>query len=183
MLTPDEIESRRAYLASLSTGDGPLQPDAPFASVNKRRWFRSVNGVRTPTIARLRLHEQILEEWRVSNPDVVRERSAILMAGPPGAGKSSTHERLFHGRDQRQWRELDADIFKRHLLEAAVADGTLQELLPPELRSIRLPVRPSSAIARSKVSSSSPPTRTASTEVSDRVRADAVPSHVPTRDV
>ncbi len=135
MLTPDEIESRRAYLASLSTGDGPLQPDAPFASVNKRRWFRSVDGVRTPTIARLRLHEQILDEWRVSNPEVVRERSAILMAGPPGAGKSSTHERLFHGRDQRQWRELDADIFKRYLLEAAVADGTLQELLPPELRS------------------------------------------------
>ncbi|PTR32248.1 hypothetical protein C8K36_1011300 [Rhodococcus sp. OK519] len=68
MLTPDEIESRRAYLASLSTGDGPLQPDAHFASVNKRRWFRTIDGVRTPRIARLRLHEQILEQWRMSKP-------------------------------------------------------------------------------------------------------------------
>ncbi|NKS54418.1 AAA family ATPase [Rhodococcus hoagii] len=135
MLTPDEIESRRAYLASLSTGDGPLQPDAPHSTVNNRRWFRHVDGLLTPTAARQRLHERILAQWRVSNPDVARGRSAILMAGPPGAGKSSTHERLFHGRDQRQWRELDADVFKRYLLEAAVADGTLQELLPPGLRS------------------------------------------------
>ncbi|MDT2006221.1 AAA family ATPase [Rhodococcus opacus] len=54
--------------------------------------------------------------------------------GATGGGKSSTHERLFHGHDQRQWRELDADVFKRYLLEAAVEDGTLQELLPPDLR-------------------------------------------------
>ncbi len=57
------------------------------------------------------------------------------MAGPPGAGKSSTHERLFHGRDQQQWCELHADVFKRYLFESAVADGTLQELLPSDLRS------------------------------------------------
>lgn len=57
------------------------------------------------------------------------------MAGPPGAGKSSTHDRLFHGRDRRRWRELDADVFKRYLLEAALDEGTVDELLPPQLRA------------------------------------------------
>ncbi|MEE2061601.1 zeta toxin family protein [Rhodococcus artemisiae] len=135
MLTPDEIEDRRIYLASLSTGDGPLQPDAPHATVNNRRWFRRIDGAPVPTSARRRLHEQILEQWRAANPHVARERSAIVMAGPPGAGKSSTHEHLFRGRDPRRWRELDADVFKRYLLEAALADGTFEELVPPELRA------------------------------------------------
>ncbi|MFD6896204.1 hypothetical protein ACFWB0_16840 [Rhodococcus sp. NPDC060086] len=127
MLTSAEIDSRRIYLTSLSTGGGPLQPDAPHATVNNRRWFRRIDGAPVPTSARRRLHEQILARWRTSNPYVARERSAIVMAGPPGAGKSSTHDQLFRGRDQHRWRELDADVFKRYLLEAALADGTLDE--------------------------------------------------------
>jgi len=42
---------------------------------------------------------------------------------------------LFGGRDRRRWRELDADVFKRSLLEAALDEGTVHELLPPELRA------------------------------------------------
>ncbi|MGU3587382.1 hypothetical protein ACLBYD_30090 [Rhodococcus sp. C26F] len=135
MLIPTDIDARRAYLASLSTGDGPLRPDAPHATVNNRRWFRRIDGAAVPTSARRRLHEQILGQWRAANPHVVRERSAIVMAGPPGTGKSSTHDRLFHGRDRRRWRELDADVFKRYLLEAALGEGTVDELLPPQLRA------------------------------------------------
>ncbi len=46
------------------------------------------------------------------------------MAGPPSAGKPSTHERLFNN----HWRELDFDVFKGYLLEAALTDGSLQEM-------------------------------------------------------
>lgn len=53
------------------------------------------------------------------------------VVGEEPACWSSMHERLFHGWDQRQWRELDAGVFKRYLPEAAVADGTLPQLLPP----------------------------------------------------
>lgn len=70
-----------------------------------------------------------------ANPHVAHERSAIVMAGPPGAGKSSTHDQLFDGRDRSRWRELDADVFKRYLLEAAIDEGALDELLPPEMRA------------------------------------------------
>lgn len=135
MPTPAEIDARRSYLTSLSAADGPLRPDAPHATVNTRRWFRRIDGAPVPTSARRRLHEQILEQWRAANPHVARERSAIVMAGPPGVGKSSTHDQLFGGRDRRRWRELDADVFKRYLLEAALDDGTVEELLPPDLRA------------------------------------------------
>ncbi|KLL95261.1 hypothetical protein NJ76_28210 [Rhodococcus sp. IITR03] len=70
MLIPTDIDARRAYLTSLSTGDGPLRPDAPHATVNNRRWFRRIDGAPVPLSARRRLHEQILEQWRAANPHV-----------------------------------------------------------------------------------------------------------------
>ncbi|MBP1157967.1 MULTISPECIES: hypothetical protein [unclassified Rhodococcus (in: high G+C Gram-positive bacteria)] len=56
------------------------------------------------------------------------------LAGPPGAGKSSAHEHLFSGGDRTHWRELDSDVFKGYLLEAAIDNGSLQEMLPENLR-------------------------------------------------
>ncbi|MGW4482030.1 zeta toxin family protein [Rhodococcus triatomae] len=135
MLTPADIDARRQFLESQSTATGPLNVNAPGATVNNRLWFRRTGDTILPTAARRRLHRQIIDRWQASNPHVVRNRSAIIMAGPPGAGKSSTREHLFSGRDERQWRDLDADEFKRELLEHALADGTLQQLLPEDLRA------------------------------------------------
>lgn len=129
-----EPEDRRAFLESLSTAGGPLTIDAPHASVNDRRYFRRINGELVPTRERLRLHERILNEWRGSRKEVGRGRSAILMAGPPGAGKSTAQHQLV-GDALTRWRHLDADEFKRRLLSAAVEGGSLQELLPDDLRN------------------------------------------------
>ncbi|MFI5436402.1 AAA family ATPase [Rhodococcus baikonurensis] len=133
-MSSSEPEDRRVLLESLSTADGPLTIDAPHASVNDRRYFRRINGELVPTRERLRLHERILNEWRGSRKEVARDRTAILMAGPPGAGKSTAQHQLVGGALTR-WRHLDADEFKLRLLGAAVADGSLQELLPEELRA------------------------------------------------
>jgi hypothetical protein len=129
-----ELEDRRVLLESLSTAGGPLTIDAPHASVNDRRYFRRIYGELVPTRERLRLHERILNGWRGSRKEVARDRTTILMAGPPGAGKSTAQHQLVGGVLTR-WRRLDADEFKLRLLEAAVADGSLQELLPEELRA------------------------------------------------
>jgi hypothetical protein len=135
VLTPDEIDARRIFLEAMSAEGEPLNTDAPHASVNNPLWFQRIDGRLQATPDRADLHEQILEQWVSSNPHVARERSAILKAGPPGAGKSSANAQLFHGRDEDRWRDLDADVFKRYLLEAAVADGTLQQLLPEDYRA------------------------------------------------
>ncbi|GCE38833.1 hypothetical protein Rhow_002357 [Rhodococcus wratislaviensis] len=128
------FEDRRAFLASLSSPGGPLTIDAPHATINDRRYFRRIQGEPVPTRARLRLHERILADWRASRTQVRRDRMGILMAGPPGAGKSTAQAHLVGERAQG-WRHLDADEFKLRLLAAAVADGSLQQLLPEELRA------------------------------------------------
>ncbi|MDI9979492.1 zeta toxin family protein [Rhodococcus sp. IEGM 1307] len=120
--------------ASLSTPGGPLTIDAPHATINDRRYFRRIDGEPVPTRPRLRLHERILADWRASRTQVRRDRVSILMAGPPGAGKSTAQAHLVGGRAQG-WRHLDADEFKLRLLATADADGSLQQLLPEELRA------------------------------------------------
>ncbi|MFE7421123.1 zeta toxin family protein [Rhodococcus sp. NPDC057529] len=133
MPTP-EVEDRRAFLASLSAPGGPLTIDTPHATINDRRYFRRIKGDPIPTRARLRLHERILTDWRSSRTQVRRDRVSILMAGPPGAGKSAAQAHLV-GEHPQGWRHLDADEFKLRLLTATVADGSLQQLLPDELRA------------------------------------------------
>ncbi|WP_213571031.1 zeta toxin family protein [Rhodococcus sp. USK13] len=133
-MPPPEFEDRRAFLASLSIPGGPLTIDAPHATINDRRYFRRIKGDPVPTGARLRLHERILADWRASRTQVRRDRVLILMAGPPGAGKSTAPAHMVGGRAQG-WRHLDADEFKLRLLQAAVEDGSVQQLLPEELRA------------------------------------------------
>jgi len=130
----DELEQRRALLTSLSEPGGPLTIDAPHATINDRRYFRMVDGEPVPTPARRDLHARILAQWNSSQSNIQRNHRAVLMAGPPGAGKSSAQAELL-GDQVEQYRLLDADEFKRQLLEEAVADGSLQEMLPPELRT------------------------------------------------
>ncbi|TQC40143.1 hypothetical protein EEB14_56280 [Rhodococcus sp. WS4] len=129
-----EFEDRRAFLTSLSTPGGPLTVDAPHATINDRRYFRRIDGEPIPTRTRLRLHERILADWRASRTQVRRDRVSILMAGSPGAGKSTAQAHLV-GERARGWRHLDADEFKLRLLAAAVEDGSLQQMLPEELRA------------------------------------------------
>ena len=85
-----EFEDRRAFLTSLSTPGGPLTIDAPHATINDRRYFRRIKGEPVPTRPWLR----ILADWRASRTQVRRDRVGILMAGPPGAGKSTAQAHL-----------------------------------------------------------------------------------------
>ena len=125
-----EFEDRRAFLTSLSTPGGPLTVDAPHATINDRRYFRRIKGEPVPTRPWLR----ILADWRASRTQVRRDRVGILMAGPPGAGKSTAQAHLV-GEHPQGWRHLDVDEFKLRLRAAAVEDGSLQQFLPEVLQA------------------------------------------------
>lgn len=58
-------------------------------------------------------------------------RSAIITAGPPGVGKTSSLR--LEVSDLGSYRILDADIVKDYLIEQAIADGTYDDLLQREL--------------------------------------------------
>jgi hypothetical protein len=133
-MTPEE---HYQHLLSLSQTDGALSSQSSFATVNQSQLFqRTASGYR-PTGKRQSLHDGILRRF-LSVQEVLRyDRRAIVMAGPPGAGKSSTMIKAISdmGRSANQYAVIDPDVFKRELLSAMVADGSIKDLVPPELEA------------------------------------------------
>ncbi len=110
----------------LSKPGQALAPDAPTATINNPAWW--VDGEVTP--ARRRLHRRLLTEARAAAPDVEQKRQAIILAGPPGAGKSTVLDDLL-GEHRSAYLIVDADEFKRALLHEAQADGSYDAWLMP----------------------------------------------------
>ncbi|WP_260465157.1 zeta toxin family protein, partial [Arachnia propionica] len=63
-------------------------------------------------------------------PEVRQERRAVVLAGPPGAGKSTTLQRVLQ-EEVAGFVHVDADEFKSLLLHEAVADGSYESWLKP----------------------------------------------------
>ncbi|MBE5477853.1 hypothetical protein E3G68_005186 [Mycobacteroides abscessus] len=78
-------------------------------------------------IARARFHNRTID-WYLSLQDPPREgRSAIVSAGPPGAGKTTMLKKQMAGLGD--YRFIDADVIKDHLIEQALTDGIYDHLL------------------------------------------------------
>lgn len=124
MLTEDQIATHRESLRALCGPGGDLRLDSPHATMSNPRWF---SDAKTPRRARLELHERLQE--RFSADDAPTEGRALILAGPPGAGKSTIFEKLFTA---GEWRVLDPDRFKIDLLREAVDDASYGAFLKPE---------------------------------------------------
>lgn len=123
----DEIQRHVDAVRALAKPGAALGPDAPTSSMANPRWW--VDG--EPTPSRERLHRALREEIRNAAPDVRQERRALVLAGPPGAGKGGVKGDVL-GDALETYRNIDADVFKEKLLDAAVRDGSLEEWLKPD---------------------------------------------------
>ncbi len=126
-MTPTDAhrETVRAY----SRPGGPLDPAGPNATTANPRWFFG-HDVRRRTRERRALHRRLLDEARAEHPAARAERRAIVLAGPPGAGKSTVLRDVL-GVDASAWVTIDADEFKHKLLREALADGSYEDFLKP----------------------------------------------------
>ncbi len=124
---------------------GGLDPKGTNASISNRQWFTEW-GV--PNKQREELHNRILRQTLGPQLSVgqVDPPIAILLAGPPGSGKSSARRALFDASDERitgglnssDFVTIDADSIKEQLLDAAERDGSLQSfLMPPEAKELQ----------------------------------------------
>lgn len=111
----------------LSKPGQALAPNAATATTNNPAWW--VGG--QPTLTRDLLHERLIDEARAAAPDVEQQRRAIVLAGPPGAGKSTVLADVL-GEHRGKYLVIDADEFKRSLLREAQADGSYDQWLMPD---------------------------------------------------
>ncbi|TDO54418.1 zeta toxin [Kribbella sp. VKM Ac-2527] len=127
----DQLDNRRQQLEALSGKDGPLSSRSPQASVQNRAWFGDDGR---PTPQRALLHQRIVEEYLAESPDVPRNKQAVVIVGPPGAGKSGVRADIMADTRTRpeQWRHLDPDAFRDRLLDSMNRDGSLSKVVQPE---------------------------------------------------
>lgn len=64
------------------------------------------------------------------------ERRALVLAGPPGAGKTSRREQALAalGEDPAGYVVIDSDVFKGFLIREALRDGSWPQLVPDSVR-------------------------------------------------
>ena len=130
----EEARRHREVLERLSGPDGPLQPNSRYATVNDPEHFSAGH----PRPERAELHNDIIQDFFQDHPDAAKNREALVMAGPPGAGKSTVSDEVIasSGGQPEQWIPISADDFKTRLLERAASDGSLERMVPSEISSL-----------------------------------------------
>jgi len=116
--SPDLRARVAAELTTLSAPGAPLHRDSDLSTA--RLYPRG-------DIGRARFQRDTID-WYLSqaNPRL-GSRTAIITAGPPGAGKSA----LLRARiaDLDEYRIIDPDIIKDHIIRQAIADGIYDSLM------------------------------------------------------
>lgn len=106
--------AHRDAVRVLCRAGGPLDTAGANATTANPRWFFG-RDVELATPQRAQLHRRLIAEARAEFPEARVDRRAIVLAGPPGAGKSTVLRNVL-GLDKGAWLVVDADEFKQKLL-------------------------------------------------------------------
>lgn len=125
------IDAHRESVRALAKPGHALAPDSTNATVNNPQWFSGSGDRLRPRDERRLLHMKLKSEYVEKYPTVRQERRAVVLAGPPGAGKSTILETVL-GDKRADYLTIDADEFKRALLHEALRDGSYEARIVPD---------------------------------------------------
>lgn len=117
-----------------------LSTNAPTATINNPAWFKHTQGALIVTESRKDLHFCIYETLLAGYQPAQQTPTSILLAGPPGSGKSTSLNTIFasqdnqitNGLDRSDFVVIDADEIKSLLIDQARKDGTLESFIKSE---------------------------------------------------
>lgn len=135
MSDDEAVELHRKLVIELSKPGQALSANTAHETVRNPDWFTEL-GPNTwePRAARRQLHNRLIAQQQEAAPNARNDREAIVLAGPPGAGKSTVLKSIL-GDKRDQYLVIDADEFKHALLRQAQQDGTYEtKIKPPEIR-------------------------------------------------
>src|SRR5699024_8010670 len=125
----EEQQRHISLVRELSMPGRALNATGPTATVNNPAWLHLSTGV--PRRERAQLHARLKQAVMERYPEAKDGRRALVLAGPPGAGKGSGAQAVL-GDDHDSFVTVDADEFKNLLLREALADGSYEVGIKPD---------------------------------------------------
>ena len=131
MADDQEITEHLKTIAQLNEPGEVLANDSPFISVRNPDWFEEVAPGSWKAIGeRDQLHRRLIDRELLAAGGAQAQRQAVVLAGAPGAGKSSLLRELLGGHED-DYVVIDADEFKANLMREAQEDGTYEGFFKP----------------------------------------------------
>ena len=135
----DRITDTRTHkenIDKLSVQGGPFDAWGPNSTYQKAIDPLSEDFSFTPE--REALHERLLDKYKETHgyDNISSSNKAIMMAGAPGAGKSTTLKRALDGSSDT-YLPIDPDAFKVLLIEEAIKSGEINTFYNiPEVKQL-----------------------------------------------
>ncbi|MDO5645808.1 MAG: zeta toxin family protein [Dermabacter sp.] len=129
MTASAEVARHIDHVRRATVRGGELDTHGPNASINNPAWFLG-GSASAPTSARRRLHAHIRRETLEGASADYPKPHALILAGPPGAGKSTARSGAL-ANDILGHVVIDPDEIKRTLLLEAQRDGSYESFLKP----------------------------------------------------
>lgn len=130
-MVSDELRAHAELIRQLSRDTGPLSQSSAYSSLNNREWH---NRRGEPSYERRSLHKELISE-ALQGADTGYK--AVMLSGPPGAGKSRARDAFLAEHSNEKFASLDADEFKIALLRAVGnQDEFDKHFKAPEIREL-----------------------------------------------
>lgn len=136
MAHDESIERHYAALRQV-LADPDMDPRGSYATIRQEQYFDNSGARPRETSERRALHRQWIQEVLDKSSErgeIKYERKAIVMAGPPGAGKGTVQrERL---NDVPGYVQCDPDMFKEKIIAHELESGNLDRLKTPLVKEL-----------------------------------------------
>ncbi len=136
MAHDESIERHYAALRQV-LADPDMNPRGPYSTIRQADYFAQTGARPRATAERELLHKKWLQEVMDKSSErgeIKHEQRAIVMAGPPGAGKGTVQrERL---NDVPGYVQCDPDMFKEKIIAHELESGNLDRLKTPLVKEL-----------------------------------------------